>query len=209
MKFTNKSMLSLSAEKPALLIPLEHAEFSKQHESELAEASPIASTSQSHVRRYSDHLIIGLFLINLVAAFYMVLYRYHIAVPATPGWLVATEFAVGSVLSDAEIYETEWIFPAFSEQMTPQSQVQQRRHIVQVGVYRDPENVEKWRRWAHQQQVELNVITGMRNQEIHYDVYLCRVESERLAELTSKASLLSGEKPIVYRWRQGHRGARC
>ncbi|MFM5592504.1 hypothetical protein ACET60_15210 [Aeromonas veronii] len=209
MKFTNKSMLSLSAEKPALLIPLEHAEFSKQHESELAEASPIASTSQSHVRRNSHHLIIGLFLINLVAAFYMVLYRFYIAVPATTSGLAVTEFTVGTVLSDAESYETEWMFPAFFEQMIPPPPAQQMRHIIKVGVYRDPENVEKWRRWAHQQQVELNVITGMRNQEIHYDVYLCRVESERLAELTSKASLLSGEKPIVYRWRQGQRGARC
>lgn len=80
---------------------------------------------------------------------------------------------------------------------------------LKIGVYQQADNVEKWRRWARQQNVTFEVVKKSRNGEPHYVLYLYEPDPARVDALIREVARISGETPLLVRNRQcQHLGVR-
>lgn len=70
---------------------------------------------------------------------------------------------------------------------------------LKIGVYKQTDNVEKWRRWARQQNVTFEAVKRNRDGEPHYVLYLCEQDPARIDQLKLDVARISGETPLLVR----------
>ncbi|MEH8118876.1 hypothetical protein Q7I37_15095 [Aeromonas allosaccharophila] len=91
--------------------------------------------------------------------------------------------------------------PLAASGLQPQPVVARRAQPakLKIGVYKQTHNVEKWRRWARQQNVTFEAVQKSRDGEPHYVLYLCEQDPARVDQLKLDVARISGETPLLVR----------
>lgn len=219
MKPTNKSLLSLperqipqpqsdegehapsAAETPAPTVqPAVPAEPSIPPSRLAATVMPavpivVVPVALPSVPRARNMLVGALFCVCLaLVASFVFIARSHIAV--TP----LVEIGVADIDQPEVVYSMDLAFPA-RETAIPQPVVarHERPAKLKIGVYKQVNNVEKWRRWARQQNVTFEAVQKNRDGEPHYFLYLCEQDPARVDQLKRDVARISGETPQLVR----------
>lgn len=110
------------------------------------------------------------------------------------------EFSVAAIEQPASLYVMELAFPphetAILQQVTAPDQKPTK---LKIGVYKQADNVEKWLRWARQQNVTFEVVKKNLNGVPHYFLYLCEQDPTRINQLKLDIARISGETPLLVR----------
>lgn len=106
------------------------------------------------------------------------------------------EFGVAAIDQPAPLYAMELAFPP-RETAIPQPG--QKPAKLKIGVYKQADNVEKWRRWARQHNVTFEAVKKNRDGEPHYFLYLCEQDPARVDQLKLDVARISGETPLLVR----------
>lgn len=126
----------------------------------------------------------------------------HLAVTplATSGLQPLPEIGVADIAQIEPGYAMELAFPP-RETAIPQPVVARRERPakLKIGVYKQVNNVEKWRRWARQQNVTFEAVQKNRDGEPHYFLYLCEQDPARVDQLKRDVARISGETPQLVR----------
>ncbi len=128
--------------------------------------------------------------------------RSHLAtLPlAASGLQPLAEIGVADIDPPEVVYAIELAFPP-RETVIPQPVVARRAQPakLKIGVYKQTHNVEKWRRWARQQNVTFEAVQKSRDGEPHYVLYLCEQDPARVDQLKLDVARISGETPLLVR----------
>lgn len=110
------------------------------------------------------------------------------------------EFGVAAMDQPDPLYAMELAFPP-RETTIPQPVAApgQKPAKLKIGVYKQADNVEKWRRWARQQNVTFEAVKKNRDGEPHYVLYLCEQDPARVDQLKLDVARISGETPLLVR----------
>ncbi|WP_068979274.1 MULTISPECIES: hypothetical protein [Aeromonas] len=110
------------------------------------------------------------------------------------------EFGVAAMDQPDPLYAMELAFPP-RETTIPQPVAvpNQKPAKLKIGVYKQADNVEKWRRWARQQNVTFEAVKKNRDGEPHYVLYLCEQDPSRIDQLKLDVARISGETPLLVR----------
>lgn len=110
------------------------------------------------------------------------------------------EFGVAAMDQPDPLYAMELAFPP-RETTIPQPVAvpNQKPAKLKIGVYKQADNVEKWRRWARQQNVTFEAVKKNRDGEPHYFLYLCEQDPARVDQLKLDVARISGETPLLVR----------
>ncbi|MGL5090849.1 MAG: hypothetical protein ACRC8B_07925 [Aeromonas sobria] len=110
------------------------------------------------------------------------------------------EFGVAAMDQPDPLYAMELAFPP-RETTIPQPVAvpNQKPAKLKIGVYKQADNVEKWRRWARQQNVTFEAVKKNRDGESHYVLYLCEQDPARIDQLKLDVARISGETPLLVR----------
>ncbi len=110
------------------------------------------------------------------------------------------EFGVAAIDQPDPLYAMELAFPP-RETAIPQpvAAPSQKPAKLKIGVYKQADNVEKWRRWARQQNVTFEAVKKNRDGEPHYVLYLCEQDPARVDQLKLDVARISGETPLLVR----------
>ncbi len=110
------------------------------------------------------------------------------------------EFGVAAIDQPDPLYAMELAFPP-RETAIPQPVAApgQKPAKLKIGVYKQADNVEKWRRWARQHNVTFEAVKKNRDGEPHYFLYLCEQDPARVDQLKLDVARISGETPLLVR----------
>ncbi|MGU5655288.1 hypothetical protein [Aeromonas allosaccharophila] len=227
MKPTNKSLLSLperqipqpqpdegehapsAAETPAPTVqpavPAEPSIPPSRLAATVMPAAPIVvvPVALPSVPRARNMLVGALFCVCLaLVASFVFIARSHIAVTplVASGAQPLVEIGVADIDQPEVVYSMDLAFPA-RETTIPQPVVARRERPakLKIGVYKQVNNVEKWRRWARQQNVTFEAVQKNRDGEPHYFLYLCEQDPARVDQLKLDVARISGETPQLVR----------
>ena len=163
------------------------------------EPLPVIQLSVSPYR--SKNLAWVLLCTNLVlVAYFIFIARSHLELEplAVSGLRPLPEISVPPTAPSEPFYNLELAFP-FRETAISFPKLMPTRHQepakLKIGVYKQESNVEKWRRWARQQNVAFEVVTKSHNGESHYSLYLYDHDPVRIDKLKIRVAEISGEPP--------------
>ena len=161
---------------------------------------PVALPSAPRAR---NTLVGALFCVCLaLVASFVFIARSHIAVTplVASGAQPLVEIGVADIDQSEVVYSMDLAFPA-RETAIPQPVVarHERPAKLKIGVYKQVNNVEKWRRWARQQNVTFEAVQKNRDGEPHYFLYLCEQDPARVDQLKLDVARISGETPQLVR----------
>lgn len=110
------------------------------------------------------------------------------------------EFGVAAMDQPDPLYAMELAFPPRETTIPlPVAVPNQKPAKLKIGVYKQADNVEKWRRWARQQNVTFEAVKKNRDGEPHYVLYLCEQDPSRIDQLKLDVARISGETPLLVR----------
>ncbi|ATL94289.1 hypothetical protein CK911_16850 [Aeromonas sp. CU5] len=110
------------------------------------------------------------------------------------------EFGVAAMDQPDPLYAMELAFPQRETTIPlPVAAPGQKPAKLKIGVYKQADNVEKWRRWARQQNVTFEAVKKNRDGEPHYVLYLCEQDPSRIDQLKLDVARISGETPLLVR----------
>ena len=110
------------------------------------------------------------------------------------------EFGVAAMDQPDPLYAMELAFPPRETTIPlPVAVPSQKPAKLKIGVYKQADNVEKWRRWARQQNVTFEAVKKNRDGEPHYVLYLCEQDPARVDQLKLDVARISGETPLLVR----------
>lgn len=110
------------------------------------------------------------------------------------------EFGVAAMDQPDPLYAMELAFPPRETTIPlPVAVPSQKPAKLKIGVYKQADNVEKWRRWARQQNVTFEAVKKNRDGEPHYVLYLCEQDPARIDQLKLDVARISGETPLLVR----------
>ncbi|EKP0262540.1 hypothetical protein JFQ93_003888 [Aeromonas sobria] len=110
------------------------------------------------------------------------------------------EFGVAAIDQPAPLYAMELAFPPRETAiLQPVAAPGQKPAKLKIGVYKQADNVEKWRRWARQHNVTFEAVKKNRDGEPHYFLYLCEQDPARVDQLKLDVARISGETPLLVR----------
>lgn len=110
------------------------------------------------------------------------------------------EFGVAAMDQPDPLYAMELAFPPRETTIPlPVAVPSQKPAKLKIGVYKQADNVEKWRRWARQQNVTFEAVKKNRGGEPHYVLYLCEQDPARVDQLKLDVARISGETPLLVR----------
>lgn len=137
----------------------------------------------------------------LVASLAFIARAHLAAIPlAASGPQPLAEIGVAALDQPEVVYAMDLAFPP-RETAIPQPVVARRAQPakLKIGVYKQAHNVEKWRRWARQQNVTFEAVKKNRDGEPHYFLYLCEQDPARVDQLKLDVARISGETPLLVR----------
>lgn len=220
MKLTNKALLSLPKRQASPTYPatvsivvaeyevrpvVTRAELPIEPGASVAQLTPVSITQPEHQPVVSPCLsrktarILNWTSLSLVTYFTFVVCLHLESEPFSASDLrPLPEINTPPIAPSEPFYVVELAFP-FRETLIPYSKPAITSHQepmrLKIGVYKQISNVEKWRRWAHQQNVAFEVVMKSLNGEPHYFLYLYDHNPARIDRLKVRVAEISGESP--------------
>lgn len=94
-------------------------------------------------------------------------------------------------------YEIDLMFPPnVVLQATSTPKPNNKGQTLKIGVYRQMENIARWKNWASQHHLSLVTVKLTHNQGIYHVLYLCELEPAAVDKVAMQIANISGESPL-------------
>lgn len=99
--------------------------------------------------------------------------------------------------STEDNYEIDLLFPPEDvPQATSSPKPNNKGQTLKIGVYRQIENIARWKHWATQHHFSLVTAKFGHNQNVYHVLYLCGVAPDEIATVATQIANISGESPL-------------
>lgn len=94
-------------------------------------------------------------------------------------------------------YEIDMIFPPEVVSLAMSTAKQNNKgQTLRIGVYRQIENIARWKNWASQHHFSLVTVKLVHNQCVYQALYLCELEPAAVDTVATQIANISGESPL-------------
>lgn len=204
MRQTNKSLLSFPLAKPQLMeqsietgdTPMQKIEHSYDEAAfSVANATPGQSVPPHRLLSWPCIMLYGLVCLLLIS---MISSRG--AQSQKPSRQISRSQPLNitaDMQSTEDHYEIDLMFPPNAVlQATSTPKPNNKGQTLKIGVYRQMENIVRWKNWASQHGFSLVTVKLAHNQGVDHVLYLCELEPAAVDKVVMQIANISGESPL-------------